>query len=437
MSFDFWNNPLVVTALRLRYRRSSPGALSTLYLLSLVGIGALFYHYWDEPRVSWVRVYLVTVLAIQFVISGVFSLMTTTTSLLLEVQQRTLDFQRIAALRPRQILLGKMLGDPVGGYLLAVSTLPLALWCAVSGACSIAVLALFYLQMATISLMFGAMGLVQPLEPTVAKPGAGNRNAASAGLGPVVGLLILGCLPVCVPGVVAAGAGPLPFGTSLLMGALTPVLSLVGLVQGTPWRGSVTWFSYELPSLLVAPCVQLAVASFFFAGMCRKLANPLFPLVSISMAYFALMAVDVLIDGSMYDKRPVARALDELTALFIGGHLLVSLILLFGSTPGKSCLLSWLWRFRRQQTWLASSLWGDRSASSLEAVLLAIVGVVVWLLGIWWPAYRLGGAPPLALIDRDTFHLVAGGTLLLLARWRSPINGFCSSQRKAGPSPLR
>ncbi len=282
-----------------------------------------------------------------------------------------------------------------------------------AGACDLGVLALFYLQVATASLMFGAMGMVQPLEPSVAKAGSGNRHAGNAGLGPVVGFVILACLPSAIATV--GGGGTLPPVMGLLMGALTPVVSLIGLFQATPWLRSVHWFSIELPSLLVAPCVQAMVAAFFFSGMARKLLNPLFPLVSKPMAYLAILVFDTLIAGSLYDKRPGARPLDELTALFIGGHLLASLILLYGSTPGKACLLSWLWRFRRQESRLASSLRGDRSPNSLESLLLAILGVAIWLLGIWWPAYRIGSAPPLAEIDPNAVHLVAGGTLLLLA----------------------
>ena len=416
MRFDFWNNPLVVTALRLKYRRGSPGAMSTLYLLALVGVGALFHRYWNDRSVSWIRAYLVTILAIQFVVSGIYSLMTTTNSLLLEVQQRTLDSQRIAAQSPRQILLGKMLGDPVGGYLLAISTLPLALWCSLAGACSVGVLALFYLQLATTSLLFGAMGLVQPLELSVARPGADNRGASNTRLGGLVCLIYLAFLPAGLPGVIAAGgSGSLPPATRLLAGTLTPVLGLIGLYQGTPWVGSVQFFALEIPSLLAAPCAQLAVAAFFFSGMVRKLRNPLFPLVSKSMAYLALVAIDVLIAGSLYDKRPGARPLDESTALFLGGHLLACLLLVFGSTPGKSCLLSWLWRFRRGESWLASRFHGDRSPSSYESLVLAMIGAAVWLPGIWWPAYRTGSAPPLAALDSNTLQLAAGGTLLLLA----------------------
>ena len=342
MRLDFWNNPLVVTALRLKHRRGSPGALSTLYLLGLVGLGVLLHHYWADPQVSWIRFYLGLVLALQFVIVAFFSLVSTSASLLLEVQQRTLDFQRIAALTPRQILAGKLLGEPVGGYFLALSTFPLALWCAVAGACALPVLLLFYGQMATTGLMFGAMGLVQPLVP--AAPAGGGTNRPYVGFGPLIGFMLLMVMPGTVASLSSGGAMHPAVG--LLLGTLTPIVSLIGLFQARPWLAAGQWFGVQLPSLLVAPCVQLLLAGFFFAGMSRKLLNPLLPLVSKAAAYATVAIVDVLIAGCLYDRRVGAWPLDELTAIFLGAHLAASLLVLYGLTPSKACLLSWLWRFR-------------------------------------------------------------------------------------------
>ena len=47
--------------------------------------------------------------------------------------------------------------------------------------------------------------------------------------------------------------------------------------------------------------------------------------------------------------------------------------------------------------------------------MLALLGTAVWLLAVWWPAYRTGSAPPLAALDAGTLNLVAGGALLLVA----------------------
>jgi len=48
MHLDFWNNPLVVTALRIRYRRGGLMNLMTVYFLLLVTGGAVLYYYRDR-----------------------------------------------------------------------------------------------------------------------------------------------------------------------------------------------------------------------------------------------------------------------------------------------------------------------------------------------------------------------------------------------------
>ena len=42
MRFDFWNNPLVVSAFRRKYRRGGPSQTLMLYPLTLLTIGMAF-----------------------------------------------------------------------------------------------------------------------------------------------------------------------------------------------------------------------------------------------------------------------------------------------------------------------------------------------------------------------------------------------------------
>src|SRR5206468_7333316 len=127
MSIDFWNNPIVVSAFRVKYRRGGVFNITTLYLILLVAGGAVMAHYDDPPRFGpWPRNYLLALLALQFVISPLMAGNATAESLRSEITNRTLDFQRIATLSPSQILVGKLLGEPALAYLLAIATIPLA-----------------------------------------------------------------------------------------------------------------------------------------------------------------------------------------------------------------------------------------------------------------------------------------------------------------------
>src|SRR5207245_3089604 len=134
MQLDFWNNPIVVSAFRVKYRRGGFSSGPATYLLILAAGGLGLQYYQDKLRVPWHQIYYPLLMGVQFLVSGVVASASTSSSLRSEVTHRTLDFQRIAALSPRQILLGKLLGEPATAYFLAIGTIPLAVWCFLSGA---------------------------------------------------------------------------------------------------------------------------------------------------------------------------------------------------------------------------------------------------------------------------------------------------------------
>src|SRR5438309_7252247 len=97
--FDFWNNPIVVSAFRVKFRRGGLFNITTMYVLALVAGGMLLWHYNIPP--TWgpfPRNYLLAVLGVQFVVSALLAAGATGASIQSEVVNRTLDFQRIAAI---------------------------------------------------------------------------------------------------------------------------------------------------------------------------------------------------------------------------------------------------------------------------------------------------------------------------------------------------
>ena len=62
-------------------------------------------------------------------ISFMMAFSTTSQSMRNEVVNRTLDFQRIATLSPVQILLGKLLGEPMLAFFSIIPTIPIAVYC--------------------------------------------------------------------------------------------------------------------------------------------------------------------------------------------------------------------------------------------------------------------------------------------------------------------
>ena len=339
MRFDFWNNPLVVSAMRQRYRHGSPGLMASVYLLVLVCVAAGLHHYQDELAIPWMRAYLVGVMGVQFVISGLFAVLSTSMSMSAEVTNRTLDFQRIAALSPRQILLGKILGEPSSTYLLAITTVPLAVVSCVWGAASLTVMFLLYVNLITTSLMLASLGVVRPLEPSEPKSFWGQRNQGS-GLGMVFIMFMF--LPYLMINTgFPTGDGPL----AAVFGCLTPFLSMYGLALGDAWTHGFTFWGVKLPYLCVTPVVQLTVAAVFFEGMAQKLKCPLDPLLSKRQVYALLIVLDVVAAGVLYGHVTL-DGLASMSAQFCLFHLIAGLILITIVTP--LWLVSNGWRTERE-----------------------------------------------------------------------------------------
>src|SRR5687767_10128297 len=116
MTFDFWNNPLVVSALRIKHRRWVSAGAASMYVLVLLGLGLVLYTYQHALPAPWPRVWFLSIVALQFMVSSLLAMVATFSSLQTEIVNRTLDYQRIVALSPGQILLGKLLGESAGSY---------------------------------------------------------------------------------------------------------------------------------------------------------------------------------------------------------------------------------------------------------------------------------------------------------------------------------
>lgn len=284
MRFDFWNNPLIVTAFRYRQRRAAPANTLMAYpmaLLLLIGVAVPYFD--PEGRREWPRIAFYALMGLQFVVSGIWAGSATSSSLKSEVLNQTLDFQRITCLSPRQILLGKLLGEPAMAYFLGMSTFPLGVLCWALGGVSLEVLLLMYVNLFTHTLMCGACGLVIQLELKEDKTVEG--------------------------GVVALLALP----------ASLPIFYALSLEE--PWRVGV---------LALFPLLHLLQTYHAFHMMERQLANALNPTFSKTTAYLLLALVDV-VTATVLAAEPLAFG--RRCALFCLVHLLASLVLIATVTP--------------------------------------------------------------------------------------------------------
>jgi hypothetical protein len=390
MNLDFWNNPLVVSSLRVRYRRGGIMGLSVLWLLVLLGIGMLLYSFRKEVSspsdfgLPWQQVYFLILYAGQWVVSCVVACLGVAASMNAEVNERTLDFQRIAALSPRQILLGKMLGEPIQAYLLALTSLPLAAWCAAAGVpgLTLPVLLLLYLNLFTSILLFSASGLVVRLE---LKDGKAQGGAAWFVVGVAVGVTAWsiwmgGASMLATPGLATASA------------LLAPIPAYAGLIRGDAFHFPVALFGVVGPSLLMTPVCQLIAAAVFFRVMERRLTHPVAPALSKRMAYLLLAGIDVLTAGMLYEPGPTGLPTEQRIVLFCVIHLAAALVLIGLATPGWEALASWVWRYRGRRPWMFDLWLGERSPADLVGPTACAIGGAVLGLLVLWPAILPSGA---------------------------------------------
>ena len=74
MHIDFWNNPIIVSAFRVKYRKGGLFTGTALYLLFLTLGGGVFQYYRAElPGGDWVKPYFLTMMGLQFFVSAVMA----------------------------------------------------------------------------------------------------------------------------------------------------------------------------------------------------------------------------------------------------------------------------------------------------------------------------------------------------------------------------
>lgn len=392
MQLDVWNNPIVVSALRQKYRRGSPRLMLSAYVAAMLGVGALLHHYSELGRFPFASTYLMVMLAVQFVLSGLIALFGTAKSINSEVVNQTLDFQRIVSLDPPTILLGKMLGEPATSYLLAVATIPIAVVCwAMSGVSGLLILC-FYLNLAAWTLLCSSIGLIHPLASPTSK-----QVARRGGPGGLFFLMFI-FLPQIL-GLSGAMLDAPGFGEAVQL--LTPIGWFVrvfadGVHVGAAWEAKIHVWGIEIPSLLAAPVAQVLVAATIVAGMSRRLKNVHDPPLTRLHCYAILAALDLLLAGVCYSHWRRGVGPIQLTYCFFLVHYVLCAVLMFAIVPGRPALSSWVWRHCDGKPSLAARLLSERYEITLAACLMALMGVLAGAFGLALPILgRNANAPPL------------------------------------------
>lgn len=365
MRLDFWNHPLVVSAFRVRFRGRAPGAGAVTWFLGLVSLGGiLHYNFAADPNVSWIRIYFVILLAAETILGAVLAGMATFQSMHAEVVNRTLDYQRTAAIGPHEIIVGKLIGEPAAAYLGVLAGLPLLVWCWAMGTVSLPAFALVLVNVVTTTMLLGAIGLVHPLDTTSDKAKQTGRGFRAA----IVFALFFGSQFFFQTPTLARS----PLG-QVFLGLLTPAVSIYGIWQGKPFDYSLDLFGLQIPYLIVTPVAQLAVTALVIHSLARRLVNPLNVPLSKPMAYAVLLTIDV-IGASLFGQLPALPARGPVAG-YVLAHLVAALLLVMAITPGRECLKTWLWRYRGRRALWKDLLWGERSENTGALVVFCLIGM--------------------------------------------------------------
>lgn len=408
MKIDFWNNPLVVSAFRVKYRRGSPGLTCAAYLLVLLGIGAMLHYNAPSLSIPFGRAYLLAIFVVQAGLSAGIGLLTVGASMNAELANRTLDFQRIVALSPRQILLGKMIGEPLIAYCLLLTTVPLAVICWSLGGGSALAIGLIYLNLLSLTLLSAAAGTLNPLTEPADK--TGKQQQSGHGWGLFVGLFW------GVPWIMRSGTTGLdhPWLGSIV-GLLTPLGVLMHLYEGNPFNARAPLFALDVPVLIAAPLVQLAAAAWLMHWMARRLKNGIDPPVSKRGSYATLAVLDLWYASICYHAWVEGGSLASLVYQFLLAHVLTCLVLVLMTTPQRPALMAWIWRTQGRTPRFRDRLLGQRSPTTLVGPIFAGIGTAILLGALWLPIAVRGPAAPFLADSSILWEAIGYGALLVVA----------------------
>jgi hypothetical protein len=382
MKLDYWNHPLIVKAIRVKYRGGRLFISASAYLVLLVAGGMMLHHYHAAMGIKdWGRVYFVAMIGVQFAISAMFAISATSSSMQTEVATRTLDFQRIASLKPLQILLGKAIGEPASSYMLAMTTLPIAVLCCTMGKVSLVSILVLYVTMATTTFMMACLGLQHSLDPA-------SKGAQAGGIAGGVFFLMF-----------TAGSVPLRFGTrggfaefiSAFVGLFTPVLAIKGVAfeDSTIWTATMPVFDFEIPYAVLTPLAQLALAALALLFMTRRLTQPLLTPLSKLQSYVALLVLDGIWAALQFNALNLGEGLTGPAVRFAVGHTVLALLLVGRVTPNRESFQSWVWRLRGRRGLAADLLIGERTLNVLALPVYCTIGLVVFAAAVAAPVIWL------------------------------------------------
>ncbi len=390
---QFWRNPEFVRHVRaeLRPARAVTVAVVALFVCGLIWLSCWsfvqqdlenarngFQRYGGEQWMARVAMLEKTAFhqtwllffqwafAIQGVMVTLWSLFACAQSVSGERDRKTWDFQRATSLRSSELLVGKLIGEPILTYFLVLCLLPLTVIGGLVGGVSLGSLVSAYLLMLLGSLFLGVCGLFLS---TLLE--SGNR-----GITLLVGLAMYFLM-----------AGSMGMANSGFPGvaASSPLSGIIGLYSPNEpvFRRLPTLFGQPVPWLLLSVLLWVTFGSWIVLMLVRNLKRdyeeirPLSRWQAVGCAAFLNFVLYAMVNPARFGE----AGSHELMSLMIGVNGLILFVIGLASLTPQERLRVW-WRKRATR---ASAMfsedglpWPWLALSAITAYALIVWGTLAW-----------------------------------------------------------
>ncbi len=248
----FWRNPEFIRHVRAELRpvRALSVALVVLVIMALVGLGC-----WTSERQNTQEVFqyfCAWLIILQYGVLTIWCIGTCGQAISRERELKTYDFLKTTRLTSSELMIGKLLGEPVMGYFLVGCSLPVSFLSGILGGFSLRVLLWTYVLLIFLALFVSVVSLWGSM--LVEKPSAG-----------ALGMLVL------VPILGFSGFGDTPFPGFAALSVFPALFKLFNIREFQVTRIRPTLFGAPVHFLFVTLLLYVLFGAWFALMLARNL----------------------------------------------------------------------------------------------------------------------------------------------------------------------
>ncbi|MCW8133308.1 MAG: ABC transporter permease, partial [Planctomycetota bacterium] len=340
------------------------GGITALVLGMILGIW-----YWIEiannsySRSKMMTGYFFVVVGLQMAIVSFYGLIQSAQSVSQEKERFTFEFQRLVAMGPSRLVLGKILGAPSEAFFMAAVGAFFAFLPVLSGDIPFGLYVWSMLVLAALGLAVSAMG--------VCFSSLVEKTQRATGLATAVPMLIFFAHFILVAG---------RFGSVNVWTAASPYVAInhfgEALVDPTISPG-FRFFGSTVPLLAGYFAWQAFLAAFFYGVAVRRLQDEEYSFLSPWQAILTFAALQFVLLGDYAGARQSAGPGEYYTGqplFFHGVNLALLMLLAFALTPSGELLRGRLHRARRDEHWKLLFEWPNRFQDTPAVFTVLVLG---------------------------------------------------------------